>query len=196
MEDTNLSHEARAAIRKYMVHLITLPGSIMLVLSFTGGFFTQQIAHQKAEIEAKKTMGQNIVELNTDIRNAKEKIADNMETFKVLGGVLRETITDEQGRISAITAEVETARLALDHLATTDINELGQLINNDQDLKKAIAELSEKADQINGAGDISAWGSVWSVHDNTVPEKMNAGSENWHCIREGVGSYTITIDGL
>jgi len=43
-----LTHEGKEAIRLYMIKLITLPGALLTVISFSMGFFVKDWAYQSA----------------------------------------------------------------------------------------------------------------------------------------------------
>ena len=48
MTEEILTHEAKEAIRSYMIKLIALPGVLLTIISFSMGFFVKDWAYQKA----------------------------------------------------------------------------------------------------------------------------------------------------
>jgi hypothetical protein len=70
--EVELSHAAKAAIRKYMLTLVAIPGVILTVAAAIAGYVfstTQDIARQSAVLEAKVQAQTAIAEIQRDIAN-------------------------------------------------------------------------------------------------------------------------------
>lgn len=103
MNDSILSAEAKQAIQKYMIRLVSLPGAIIALGAFAAGFFVNDVAKQSAYNDAYKEATTNIVALAqvasnaaNDAKSAKERFDVNMSEVQTLQNSAKSIIAENK----------------------------------------------------------------------------------------------------
>lgn len=94
MAEPELTYEAKALIRRYMVSLITLPGILVTVLAFVIGFLINDVAKGKAANDAYENVQQIIINLALGVKDASQDAETNrqhlVETSNKITNILKE----------------------------------------------------------------------------------------------------------
>lgn len=102
MDKQKLTLEAQAAVRQYMVRLVTLPGVAITIVAFLPGFFVKEVAKQGAYNDAYKVAQASI----SDLLGEAQKSAINAERMK-------EVIEQKSQEIKKIHEEANDIRAKL-----------------------------------------------------------------------------------
>ena len=111
MNEPLLTEEAKAAMRKYMLSLIVVPGSIMALLIFMIGYFMNNIVKEQAfnvaYDKAENTISQRIDEASkatSDAKSAKESFDTMLSRMEVV----ESNANTFQSKIEKAEAQVQT----------------------------------------------------------------------------------------
>ncbi|MEM1109030.1 MAG: hypothetical protein AAGH99_10115 [Planctomycetota bacterium] len=157
MNQEGLTHEAKEAIRRYMLHLIVIPSSVAVVLSFTAGFFFNKVIATEAKMSVleQSTLARvELMEVNQDLESAKRFIAsineirnrlddeDVVEVADFLSSA--PNLSDFGNRLAAIEQSLsEAGELAVSKLTCRDI-----VLSDDQG--NTLIKLSNKKSKAGG----------------------------------------------
>jgi len=143
VSDQILTEQAKSAIRRYIVHLVTLPGIALTIVAFLMGFLLNDIAVQKANNDAYKDASNKILELTS---NVADKASDAEHSAKQV-----ETIAD---RVNEILKEAEVTRTKLKTAETFQrsedlVIELSENLSERDDFKNLVTgQLGERVSSL------------------------------------------------
>ena len=141
MNDETLTHEARAAIRKYLLSLFAIPGIASLLLAFFLGYLIKDVAEAKAFNEAFGAASETLMVLFGEVKVSAERAAISEGRARRAASTAEDLQGTMEERIEYVDEIVGRARLVE---AMQNAEEIGTVaaenLSTRPDFKKAVID--------------------------------------------------------
>ena len=161
-ESQELTHEARAAIRGYMLKLVTFPGLAAIIVSFLLGFLIKDIAISKAQNDAIAQTTDEVFELIKSTEAARLNLA-NLEASN-------ERISSSVSLAGSDLVEVKQRSDNLRQIVTQADTELRELLDDPEKTIAALELLDQFDNEFDIAERLAQSASVRHFHFELTPE--------------------------
>ena len=162
-EATQLTEEAKSAIRKYMLAMIAVPGVVLSIVAFAMGYLINDVAKQSAYHDAYKDASGRILNLSEQVAMAVSDARSQAKEIAEIQSKLRAV----DNEATEMHSKIKTARAVADAFSSTQnvVEAVKVSLVQDQKfsakIKKSVIGISKIKNSVVVSGDVDVPKNKW-----------------------------------